>query len=131
MSRVALAGLWVFTSGHASNLTEMAKSHVLSKLGMWDPAWRQVVAEPIIGSGSRTYEIFNRQYRSESLSAAVGEPAFASNDVLQLTAEYGWIGISLALICIGVHLSAGVQAVVSDLEKRRRAGSELAGLRSR
>ncbi|MEM7010057.1 MAG: O-antigen ligase family protein, partial [Verrucomicrobiota bacterium] len=124
---LVLAGLWVFQSERGSNFAQMVKSHALPKLGLWEPAWKQLVAEPIVGSGARTYEVFNRQHRPESLDAAVGEHAFAENDVLQLTSEYGWVGISLALICIGVHLSNGVQSVIRDLEKRRKSGGELAG----
>ena len=125
-----LAGVWVLGSagdgvstGIRAQIVDALKS---SRIELWEPAWRQVEMEPVLGTGSRTYEIYNRQFRPESMPAEIEERTFANNDVLQLTAEYGWIGISLALVCIGIHLAFGVQAIGRELAERKAARVELA-----
>ncbi|MFT5465026.1 MAG: hypothetical protein ACI8UO_000112 [Verrucomicrobiales bacterium] len=89
-------------------------------------AWNQAQDQPIVGTGARTYEIYHRQFRPESIPAEVEEQALAGNEPLQLLAEYGWIGLVLGIACVGIHVGYGVRAIRRELAERRENGAELA-----
>jgi tetratricopeptide (TPR) repeat protein len=41
------------------------------------------------------------------VAAWIGEPEFVHNEYLQALADYGWIGLGLLLVALGVHLQNG------------------------
>lgn len=120
-----LAAIWVIKP-KADLRGQIADALESPRWGFQLAAWEQAQIQPMVGTGARTYEIFHRQLRPESIPAEVEEQAFAGNDVLQLLAEYGWIGLALGLICVGVHLVHGVRSIRRELAERRVARAELA-----
>ena len=73
---------------------------------LWDAAWKQFKLAPIQGTGSRTYAIYGRTFRTPQVEK---DPVFAHNDWLQLLAEYGIVGLLLALGFVIAHLRHGWQ----------------------
>ncbi|MEM7700141.1 MAG: O-antigen ligase family protein [Verrucomicrobiota bacterium] len=96
---------------------EFAKRHIAEGLllkdgemslpSVWSAHWQQVAESPIIGTGARTSILFGRRFRSPDLAESVAEPKFAHNEFLQLTADYGILGLSLALVVGGMLLLNG------------------------
>ncbi len=72
---------------------------------MWSSTVRMTADHPFFGTGPGTWEWFHPQYRDPKLQA---RPRHAHNDALQLTAEYGLVGLLLvvgAFVCFFWHTS--------------------------
>ena len=68
---------------------------------LWDAAWKQFQLAPVFGTGSRTYVIHGRTFRTPQVEK---DPVSAHNDWLQLLAEYGIAGLLLAIGFVVAHL---------------------------
>lgn len=92
---LALTGGWVFRdpgSPLAMDIRErIAGAAASPRFEFWKTALTQAELEPVVGTGSRTYEIYSRQLRSD-LPVEIPDQAFAGNESLQLLAEYGGSG---------------------------------------
>src|SRR5205814_187984 len=62
----------------------------VSRMQMWQAAWKQFRLQPAVGTGSGTYLYYGRQFRHPGLQT---DPTHAHNDYLELLAEYGIVGI--------------------------------------
>ncbi len=60
----------------------------------------QWIDHPLIGQGSRMYDIYSVQHWPGSMNWVHGDPEFAHNDYLQMLGEYGAIGFALLLFFI-------------------------------
>jgi O-antigen ligase len=60
--------------------------------------WQIYTAHPWFGTGPGTWLWFHPQYR---VPAFTGRTDYAHNDALQLAAEYGTVGVVLALLALG------------------------------
>ena len=76
------------------------------RLGMWAAAVKQFKLSPLTGTGSGTYLIYQREFRS---SAEWGDAIYAHNDYLHLLAEYGLLGLAGILALLGAHLGRGLK----------------------
>ncbi len=76
------------------------------RLKLWDAAWKQFHLAPVLGTGSRTYFYYGRMFRTIEASR---DPVSAHSDWLQFLAEYGIIGVLLAIAFIFTHLRHGFQ----------------------
>ncbi len=77
---------------------------------VWQAGWRQFAESPLLGTGSRTYEIHARLHRHEAL-AADSEPEFAHNEYLQTLGDYGLLGFAALLAALAAHFVAGLRFV--------------------
>ncbi len=76
----------------------------LTRLRMWQAAWKQSRLHPIIGTGSGTYLYYGRQFRNPAIQA---DPVHAHDDYFELLAEYGILGIITMVIFLETHLRHG------------------------
>jgi O-antigen ligase len=74
------------------------------RLDLWRAALEQSKINPLIGTGSRTYQVYGRKFRAEGMQL---DPIYTHNDYLQLLAEYGVVGGVLFLGFFTVHLRRG------------------------
>jgi len=89
-------------------LTRDGGAHVVA---LWSTGAKQFLEAPLTGTGSRTSRIHGRLHRSEPFDAAHGEPEFIHNEYLQMLADYGLVGLALALLAIVPHVFSGYRFV--------------------
>jgi tetratricopeptide (TPR) repeat protein len=82
-----------------------------SRVALWHAAWEQFKLQPLTGTGSGTYLYYGRQFRNRSVQS---DPVHAHNEYLELLAEYGILGMTLALLFIGEHLRNGWNACARE-----------------
>ncbi len=98
-------------------LSRALDRHLLSKNGdlslplVWKAGWEQAREAPLLGTGSRTSQIYGRLFREESLGTASTEPEFIHNEFLQALADYGIVGLALLLFALALHLMGGFRFV--------------------
>jgi O-antigen ligase len=78
---------------------------------IWKAGVKQAEVSPLLGTGSRTSQVYTRLFRDDSLHGA--EPEFVHNEYLQMLADYGIIGLSLMMIVLLCHGRSGLQFVKS------------------
>jgi O-antigen ligase len=88
------------------------------RLTNWKLAIDQWRLEPVMGTGSRTYDNYSVKLWPKEIPRNSGHPVFTHNDYLQLLAEYGAVGFALGLVFFVVHFVRGIWAV----PKRRVPG---------
>ena len=97
----------VFLIHQSDSLSERTKNVIDEKnvrLALWPAAIEQWKLDPLIGTGSRTYLVYGRKYRSEEMQL---DPIYTHNDYLQLLSEYGIVGAATFLGFFLVHLRRG------------------------
>jgi hypothetical protein len=82
---------------------------------LWRAALKQWGLNPAFGTGSGSYLVYGRLYRSPSVQ---GDPVHVHSDYLEMLAEYGLIGFILALAFISVHITSGL-GVFFEILKRK------------
>jgi O-antigen ligase len=104
---IAAAGAFLVI-GTSEDLTDRTKNVIDNKdirIEFWRAALEQWKTSPLLGTGSRTYMYFGRQFRTPAVQL---DPVYVHNDYLQLLAEYGLVGgVGFALFFIA-HLRAGM-----------------------
>ena len=97
----------VFLVRQSDFLTDRSKNvldYKNMRLDLWRAATEQWKQSPLIGTGSRTYLVYGRKYRTEQMQL---DPIYTPNDYLQLLSEYGIAG-GVAFLCFFfVHLRRG------------------------
>ncbi len=85
----------------------------------WAAAQRQAELAPWLGTGAGTHLIYGRLFRSPML---FHDPIHAHSDYLETLAEYGRVGLGLALLFVLIHGINGVWRahVVADRHLFRR-----------
>jgi|GEM_PF-853356 len=118
---VAGAGLFVYQSAWSTQgrFEEMLVPGVRASFA--EVAWRSFQTAPVYGTGPGEFLYAARIYRQPTSS---GDPMYAHNDWLQLMAEYGWIGISLAAIAFVLLLSNGLYRFSAGLASRLKEGQK-------
>jgi O-antigen ligase len=89
-----------FLSDRANNVLDYKNM----RLDLWRAATEQWKQSPLIGTGSRTYLVYGRKYRTERMQL---DPIYTHNDYLQLLGEYGMVGAGTFLGFFLVHLRRG------------------------
>lgn len=79
-----------------------------ARLDLWKAAISQSKMNPVVGTGSGTYQYIARLFRPPLTQ---GDPVYAHNDYLQLLAEYGIIGLAAGMIFLLCHLWWGWKAL--------------------
>jgi len=115
------AGWFVYQSAWSAQgrFQEMLVPGVRSAFA--EVAWRSFQTAPVHGTGPGSFLYTARQYRQPTTS---GDPMYTHNDWLQLMAEYGWIGISLAAIAYVLLLSNGMRRFSEGLAFRLKEGQK-------
>ena len=90
-----------------------------TRMRLWQAAWKQFRLNPAIGTGSGTYLIYGRQFRSPGVQT---DPIHAHNDYFELLAEYGIVGIIAAVIFLETHLRTGWTAFRRRISERGGTG---------
>ena len=65
---------------------------------MWKATLSIIRDHPLLGTGPATWQWFHLKYRDPKLEA---QPEFAHHDVLNLTSDYGVVGLLLVLAALG------------------------------
>jgi hypothetical protein len=104
---IAAAGAFVVIR-NSDYLTDRTKNVIDNKdirIEFWRAALQQWTTSPLLGTGSRTYMYFGRQFRTATVQM---DPVYVHNDYLQLLAEYGVVGVVGFALFFTAHLRAGV-----------------------
>ena len=91
----------------------------VTRIRLWQAAWKQFQLHPAIGTGSGTYLIYGRQFRSPAVQT---DPVHAHNDYFELLAEYGIVGIIAAVIFLETHLRTGWTSFRNRVSERGGTG---------
>jgi O-antigen ligase len=91
-----------------------------TRLQIWKTGWRQFKLQPIVGTGSGTFRYYARQFSPQTLTS---DPLHAHNEYIEVLAEYGILGIAIALMCIDTHLRSGWRLISRELAQRSEAYS--------
>ena len=115
------AGVWLYPRAVERRITqaEYTGSNKEIRFRLWDAAWRIWQKHPWTGVGPDHFDLHYRQYR-DAMSTAQGRPGRAHNDYLNTLADYGLVGLVLALLPLVV---AG-GTVVRCWPHVQRGGSE-------
>lgn len=76
-------------------------------LSLWKVGLKQAAESPMIGTGSRSSQIYGRLFWSEDLGVGATEPEFVHNEFIQMLGDYGAIGLILIVCLLGVHFVKG------------------------
>lgn len=90
------------------------------RIETWKAAWRQAQLQPMEGTGPGSVADYGRIYRSTRIGSS--ETVYAHNDWLQLLAEGGWTGISLAVLAFGSLAWAGIIGLDERMRSRPKSG---------
>lgn len=75
----------------------------VSRLWMWQAAWRIALDHPWFGAGPALFNVIYGRYR-DSLDQHI--PQFVHNDYLQALCDYGLVGFALMALLVGTFLVA-------------------------
>ncbi len=104
-----LGGVLMFAAEHSFGIRARTSTVFVSsdvRLELWEAAWKQFQLAPIFGTGSRTYLYYGRMFRAPLVQ---NDPIFAHSDWLETLAEYGIVGVLLAVVFFIAHLRHGWQ----------------------
>jgi len=90
----------------------------------WSLAYAQWQENPVVGEGSRMYDVYSVANWPASMKTVHGDPEFAHNDYLQMLAEYGAVGFALMLLFIFVHIGSGLQYLLWHRRERSTKRSD-------
>ncbi len=81
------------------------------RLQVWKAALAQHDLQPVTGAGARMFYDYCIILRPAGMRLNDADPLFAHNEYLQMLADYGWIGLALALAVMGLHLANDLRFV--------------------
>jgi len=111
LSLLGVALLWSAPLGRLLDRTLLTKSGELSLPLVWKAGVAQIAEAPLVGTGSRTSYFYGRLFREEALDSSATEPEFIHNEVLQMTADYGLVGLFLLLVLLALHAHQGLRFI--------------------
>ncbi len=77
------------------------------RFSIWRAALVQHAEQPWVGTGARMFYDGDIRYRQPELPTWIGEAEFVHNEYLQALADYGWLGLGLLGLTLGVHWANG------------------------
>tara|TARA_B100001248_G_scaffold261923_1_gene255026 strand:+ start:55041 stop:57011 length:1971 start_codon:yes stop_codon:yes gene_type:complete len=89
---------------YRADLMIATQGGIQSRFAMWGAAWNIFLENPILGSGSGSYNLFFEQYRPVGFNT---DPIWAHNDYLNMLSDYGLIGFTLFFGAIFMILRQG------------------------
>ena len=87
------------------------------RIYLWQAALKQFALQPLVGTGSGTYDYWGRHFRSEQVQA---DPVHVHNDYLELLAEYGVAGAVLMAAFLAVHFHSAFRGLLRVVRARLR-----------
>lgn len=103
----------------------LGKGGELALPEVWRAGGEQFLVSPVFGTGSRTSIVEGRLFRSAQLDPGPVEPGFLHNEFLQMAADYGLVGLGLALLVLVLHFAGGLRFVRSYASFPARPGERL------
>ncbi|MDB6120647.1 MAG: O-antigen ligase [Verrucomicrobiaceae bacterium] len=109
----ALGGAVIYIVNQESVKRRMVSNPVNKdvRLHIWEAALQQHAMQPVTGMGSRAFYDYCITLRPKGMPVYHNDPLFAHNEYIQVLADYGWIGLVLAVAAILLHLSHGLRFV--------------------
>ncbi|PAW65104.1 MAG: hypothetical protein B9S36_00980 [Verrucomicrobiia bacterium Tous-C2TDCM] len=104
---LGISVLWSAPLGRLIDRTLLTKSGGLSLPLVWKAGIAQITEAPLFGTGSRSSHFYGRLFREETLDSSATEPEFIHNEVLQMAADYGLVGLLLLLTLLALHARQG------------------------
>lgn len=94
---------------------------------LWARAHEQWLENPVIGTGARSFEYYERSFRNLGTkwitwSDTDIDALFAHNDWVQVLADYGLAGLLLAAAVLGLHCWKGLSFLIADSHESSRRG---------
>lgn len=110
---VTLGGvvLFIVNSEYQKRRSPQSPVHSDVRQYVWKAALDQNAMNPATGMGSRMFYDYCVTLRPERMPGYDADPLFAHNEYLQMLADYGWVGLGLALIAIIFHGAHGLRFV--------------------
>jgi O-antigen ligase len=91
---------------------------------IWESARTQHTLSPTVGLGSRMFYDYCMTLRPASMQRRDLDALFVHNEYLQMLADYGWVGLALAVVAICCHLLHGLKFLLWFVrEKYAHTGS--------
>ncbi len=118
---IAGTGWWLYPRAveQRIELGQYTGNNKDTRLRLWDAAWRMWRDHPWAGVGPDHFDLRYRQYR-DATNTAQGRPGRTHNDYLNTLADYGAVGLALALLPLGF----AAWTVLRCWPHVQRAGSE-------
>lgn len=97
---------------------------------MWERAYEQWQEAPMVGTGARSYEYYERSYRNMETKWITWndtdiDAIFAHNDWVQLLADYGIVGLLLAAALLSIHCWKALSFLHADSHSAAQTGGRL------
>lgn len=106
-------------SGNVEELFSQTGSRSL----YWRTGLSQFLEAPLTGTGSRTYSYRSFEFWDSGFQVIDKNPEYAHSEYVQLLADYGFLGLLVVLVLIGVaYLHAFTQAAVLARRDQSRDG---------
>ncbi len=114
---VIIGGLAFFVAKQypLQSRSSKATSDAQFRFTLWRGALEQFQENPIIGTGSRTYDYYGLKFRPSDI---LGTPEYVHNDYLQFLAEFGVVGSALFIFFFVSHARAGYKAMKRLVDER-------------
>lgn len=114
-------GQWLYSRSVEHRITgaQYSGNNKEIRFRLWTAAWQMWRQHPWTGVGPDHFDLRYRQYR-EAVNTAQGRPGRVHNDYLNTLADYGIVGLALALLPLGV----AVWTVLRCWPHVQRSGSE-------
>lgn len=114
-------GQWLYSRSIEKRITEAQYSgnNKEIRFRLWSAAWQIWQKHPWVGAGPDHFDFRYRQHRDPT-NTAQGRPGRAHNDYVNTLADYGLVGLALALLPVGF----GIWAVKRCWPHVQRSGSE-------
>jgi O-antigen ligase len=106
---IVMVGWSVAGDGLIARIHEETKGHMgvsnSPRIGKYKTAMAQIQMSPWVGMGARSFTYLSRTLRDPEVPNWLGgEFVFVHSDLLQLIAEYGFIGLVLFLLLFGLSI---------------------------
>lgn len=87
------------------------------RLAYWQAAIDQIKGAPLFGEGSRSFSYHFYKNFPKKFWVGTPDPVFVHNEFLQLTADYGLIGLVLMLALLAVHVVSNLKYILKRHRK--------------
>lgn len=111
-----LGGLWLWVDSRPEVVgrLDMVGQDAFRE-GTWPMAVRQIQLEPLTGTGPNSFRYHARMLRS--YTPDFFDTIYVHNDWLQVTADYGFLGLVMVLAMLAAHLRSGWNSIQEVLAR--------------
>ncbi len=126
---LAISGLaWYFLNQQFG--TGKVLENLNGRTQIWSRALEQWTLSPVTGTGARSFEYYEPSFRDLRIPWVTWndtdvDAIFAHNDWVQLLADYGLIGLVLAVAVLGLHFWKAIAFLRADTIRAAKSGGGL------